>query len=749
MIVWLIFSVGLESTAQLKHDQYLLPVITGTGIVKDFQSLNSINISFKGISIQTEDTTSYLFLKWQGINEKSLGKTPRFRLCLVSGQRTFQYLEVLSAQGKLLGSVDLSISVSFQIIEFQIPIDKLNTVLNDGIKIICRGKGSPVTFFLPSPEVPSSFYPHLLRVEPKLSSKEAFLYQMASRSSLTNFGWQEGCVLDGLAALSKAFKSNNLYQKALDDHLKIIFEEGKTPEIDGSIEATLCIAQLALKYPNHPEIAKTLVFWGKKEDGEGGIIDGKQTAAEGSYTVAWPLAVLAKQLNRPDLAEKSILQLRLRRDRLVDGEGAIWLRHYKNGNPQRTYKLWSRGVAWYLLGLAKSLDYLPNPPDDLIAELQRTVQYLIPFQTEEGLWRVFANDSQTAPETSGTAGIAAAMAIGVRRGWLGKDAERSAQKALIGLYGRLTPDGFLTAVAHSNMKEGGEPFQRKTKGTILQFGMGMMAQLVAEFEAQALLNNRLNQLKSTKNLVALWDFKEPEGQAKKALGQGEFALSEQNGSLPRISEGPLSGYSILFGNKAYLSLSNAAVGRLNIHGNKQGVTVLAWVKWTGEQTGFVGGMWNEYQDGGKRQYGLFVSLPHYNGKNQVCGHVSQTGKPTPPFPYSCDYAASKQEVPVNKWVCIAFTYDGKYIKSYLNGIFERRDPELINNTKGFEGYPDGLVQSKNPYYFPYGMGNNGSDFTVGSVLLKSGMGNFFKGQIGGLAVYDRALSAKELKQLAE
>jgi hypothetical protein len=30
------------------------------------------------------------------------------------------------------------------------------------------------------------------------------------------------------------------------------------------------------------------------------------------------------------------------------------------------------------------------------------------------------------------------------------------------------------------MKEGGEAFQRKTKGTILQFGMGMMGQLVAE-----------------------------------------------------------------------------------------------------------------------------------------------------------------------------------------------------------------------------------------------------------------------------
>jgi hypothetical protein len=39
---------------------------------------------------------------------------------------------------------------------------------------------------------------------------------------------------------------------------------------------------------------------------------------------------------------------------------------------------------------------------------------------------------------------------------------------------------------------------------------------------------------------------------------------------------------------------------------------------------------------------LFVSLPHYNGRDQVCGHISKTGKPTPPFPYSIDYSASKQ-----------------------------------------------------------------------------------------------------------
>jgi hypothetical protein len=258
---------------------------------------------------------------------------------------------------------------------------------------------------------------------------------------------------------------------------------------------------------------------------------------------------------------------------------------------------------------------------------------------------------------------------------------------------------------------------------------------------------KLNRIKSSRSLVAFWDFSEEEGQTRNAFGRAEYPFEEVDGTLKRINDGPLSGFSAKFDGKSYLSLAHSKTGDLNIFDKNGEITVIAWIKWTGQQTGFVGGMWNEYQDGGKRQYGLFVSLPYYNGKNQVCGHISQSGKPTPPFPYCIDYSASRQAVKSNQWTCVAFTYDGKYIKSYVNGVFEKREPELINNTKGFEGYPNGLTLSKNPYYFPYSMGNNGSDFTVGAVLLKNGMGNYFKGQIGGLAVFNRALKEKELKRI--
>jgi len=76
----------------------------------------------------------------------------------------------------------------------------------------------------------------------------------------------------------------------------------------------------------------------------------------------------------------------------------------------------------------------------------------------------------------------------------------------------------------------------------------------------------ISEIKKTPGLVALWDFKEKEGHKRKAVGIGKFPLNEENGTLPRINEGPLSGYSVKFGNKAYLKLENEKTGALNIFG---------------------------------------------------------------------------------------------------------------------------------------------------------------------------------------
>ncbi len=248
------------------------------------------------------------------------------------------------------------------------------------------------------------------------------------------------------------------------------------------------------------------------------------------------------------------------------------------------------------------------------------------------------------------------------------------------------------------------------------------------------------------NLVAYWDFSGKTPMTSKG-GTSKHTLLPI-GNIQLHNCGVVSNKSIYLDGKSYLTIPYEKTGSLNVKTNQ--VTVLAWVKKAEKsKIGFVAGMWNEYQDGGKRQYGLFVSLPHYNGPDQVCGHISKTGGPTPPFKYSIDYSASAQKVPFEEWALVGFTYDGTYIRSYLNGEFKPRKPELIKHTKGKKGYPNGLVQSKNPYYYPDGIGDNGSDFTVGAVQLKNGMGNFFKGYINAIAVFDRALTDIEMKQIYE
>ena len=252
-------------------------------------------------------------------------------------------------------------------------------------------------------------------------------------------------------------------------------------------------------------------------------------------------------------------------------------------------------------------------------------------------------------------------------------------------------------------------------------------------------------LESVPNLIAYWDFAADDYLTSRGVERA--TLRNTGSAMPElIDDGSVGGRVLRFDGDDYLYIPYAETGALNVQSGS--VTVVAWVRWTAEQTGFVAGMWNEYEDGGKRQYGLFVSLPHYNGANQVCGHISRTGKPTPPFPFSIDYSASRQLVPKDEWCVVAFTYDGEYIRSYLDGRFEEREEELINHTKGFEGYPDGLRQVKNPYYFPDGIGDNGSDFTVGAVFVANRIGNYFKGDIAAIAVYDRALGAEEIEKIS-
>ena len=166
---------------------------------------------------------------------------------------------------------------------------------------------------------------------------------------------------------------------------------------------------------------------------------------------------------------------------------------------------------------------------------------------------------------------------------------------------------------------------------------------------------------------------------------------------------------------------------------------------------------------------MLLNMPTYGGPRHLTPHISSEGGVTRradgiAFPWCCDYAASRSEVPVDQWVTLGFTYDGKYIRAYFNGVLEERplDPEKDRRTDRYftqEG-PGGGDRGMNPYYHGRGIfrydpakhaltkPGGGADFTVGArYAVGSYLGEAMRGHFGGLAIFDRALTDDEMKRL--
>jgi hypothetical protein len=279
----------------------------------------------------------------------------------------------------------------------------------------------------------------------------------------------------------------------------------------------------------------------------------------------------------------------------------------------------------------------------------------------------------------------------------------------------------------------------------------------------------------TPGLVAFWDFGEDAGDLRVSSGGKQVhKLAEVGGPIARANEGPFSGYSADLNGKQYFKIPYEDTGDLNICGPDAQVSMFAVVRIINlNQSRTIAGMWSEGKgandDSGTRQYAMLMHMPTYGGTRQLVPHISARGGVTmredgTKFPWNCDYAATKQEVPEEEWCTLTFTFDGKYVKAYINGVFEERKLDPVKDRRNdpyflTEG-PDGKDRGMNPYYFGKGIfcydeekhaeskPGGGSDFTVGA---RYAVGSMLKeatiGKFGGLAVFNRALSDEEVKRL--
>ncbi|MBU3113259.1 glycoside hydrolase family 88 protein [Clostridium lacusfryxellense] len=238
---------------------------------------------------------------------------------------------------------------------------------------------------------------------------------------------------------------------------------------------TFNIAVIAKVFPNHPSLDLAIEYWCSHINNEGSLQDGDMLSAEGSYTVAYPLAVLAKLRNRDDLAKLAIRQLMIAKEKLADGD-KLHLRTFSDNT--HSFTNWGRAYSWYMLGLVHTIIELDGRYDvnELKKEFVRISDLALSFQQKDGLWCCFVDDVSTLIDNSCSAGIAAAIALGIKNNILPNKYLIFVKSTLEALQTYFTPDGLLTGVAQSN--KGGEELQRSGYRVISQMAMGLMALLV-------------------------------------------------------------------------------------------------------------------------------------------------------------------------------------------------------------------------------------------------------------------------------
>jgi hypothetical protein len=420
---------------------------------------------------------------WRGVSlatplQLPLAKSGRLlRITTALDSREVQRVEVTATStGEQLGVFDLRFAPAGQIHELSLP----KTVRAVELRQV---PGSKPVWILKA-RAPKQLLPHCIEERAARHPQSEFLARLRGIESVQPFGWMEGCVLDALSDLRST--------KALDAHLRLflpddrnlIYEDPLSKPADNrflNIEETLPLAAIAQRRPKHSAIALARSYWQEHRDAEGCVISGGLTSTEGSYTVAYPMAAVARTQRDKALEDLAIRQLRVRRDRLATPE-AIHLRRDAKG--RMTFRNWSRGIAWYLLGLVRTLELLRDRTDieDLRAELIRSLTWALRYRGSDGLWPCFADDPSTGAETSGSAGIAAALAKASRLGLAPPGSLEIARSTARTLESWLTPDGFLRGVSQSN--RGGEALQRSGYRVISPMAMGLAGQLHAAVNAR-------------------------------------------------------------------------------------------------------------------------------------------------------------------------------------------------------------------------------------------------------------------------
>ncbi len=391
--------------------------------------------------------------------------------------------------GDQLGVMDVLYSGAGQVFELPLTNAQVEVAVRDGLSLSLVNDADPL--WMVGCDAGSSMVvmPHILFASPASADVDQFLSLFCSTATLQPCDWMEACVLDGLCDWARLGHAPATH--ALSDHLDIYFlpdGEFRREDIFGKpADNVACseenhgpFAALAIERPDHPALRLARRAFDDQCHPNVDAVSGGCQVAETSYSVAHVMAAIAMHAGDEELLPRAVHQLRVNREMLVTDD-ALWLRH-RHDTGECMFDSWSRGVAWYFLGLVRTLAIMDtcDRPADLLAEAERMAAWVTQHRQPDGLWSVFLKEEDLLPDTSGSAGIAAALAIAVKHQIIEAKHTDVAQSACKTLMTYLTPDGWLRGVAQSNKREThAMDIQRARYRVIGPWGMGLLAQALA------------------------------------------------------------------------------------------------------------------------------------------------------------------------------------------------------------------------------------------------------------------------------
>lgn len=443
--------------------------------------------------------TEALLLKVMKSNDKKRLKAKQLRFSIsvgldIHGDNGEVLVDVKTGRGTLIGVWDIRYSHPLQPFVMDVAPDHLEEIFSDGIELSCAENKSGVvwvmTDFEANREGWKSLLPRLVDVKEQAPLK-AFREKFFSLGAHQPFGWILGCALDGLADYARGGDAEA--KRVLEEHWRYLKSgEGqvlqycdprsqlRVNEIYGR-EAGTPLGTLDI-CPDRKiaELYREFLFRFDEMEEQGG--ENNDYTTEGCYTVAYPAAVVGRLLEDQAVLEVSAKVIRRRIHALWDGKKLIQGKMGKEGSPR--FVNWARGITWAMLGTVKSAQRLE--PEINIEEFRtffrEMADWVIQFPRVNGVWASYVDDIASGAETSGGAGIAAALAVGIHAGWLSPSKFLPVvEEARDGLSQFITVDGWLDGISQIN--RGGDALQRQGYRVLSQMGMGLFAQLDANANA--------------------------------------------------------------------------------------------------------------------------------------------------------------------------------------------------------------------------------------------------------------------------